>query len=571
MADIKFQMEGEISDAARSLAEFIDLQESVDKKFDGIAKSAGKASAAAGKFGRAKGKVKGIKDEVTGFNAAAEKAITSVKNWVGGFVGLSGVVRSIQNLVAEMEKARTLQKEMLGTAVDVEKTVMKTAHLRGDVSDAGIAAARSDIASVAQQAKVSLPVAAQIQFFSESAMGAGTVAAGTAAKNIAAFSGAAGLSPDEVKMIPKLFSVMKADTSAKQMKILNQVYKAAGGSIAETGEYLQPFISTAVSDIERGFTLPQSLARMTAAIETTGSVAEAGTASQRLADITAGRSERGLKFLTEQAAKKGVDFASLTDPQRMEFARAMYGDFKAAGQLDVLKTQLDVKGFASMRAMFSETGQRKYKQMLPQIEAAAGSDAVKRMAGQYESTLTAQMIGRQTHQQLTEAMTGRQRHIASDFEMMIDDIQRQAHAIPETFGESLTLAIDPESIERKKIARTLINQSLWKEYFAEQPLESGEMNPRQRRLMNLIMARPAIISQHPEYLEQVYAETDGFANMQGEEFRERAGHGIYSRALTQYFEQLTGAVKENTKAIRDLAETERSKNIVGADIGAGMD
>ncbi|GAH18327.1 unnamed protein product, partial [marine sediment metagenome] len=244
------------------------------------------------------------------------------------------------------------------------------------------------------------------------------------------------------------------------MQILNQIHAATAGSIAETGEYLEPFISTAVSDIERGFTMGESLARMTAGIETTGSIAEAATMSRRLVDIAAGRTKAGLKFLTGQAKKRDVDFGALTDPQRFEFVRGLYHEFQKAGTMDVLKTKLDVRGFAAMRALFSEVGERKYFGMLPVIEEAAGGTAVQQMAEQYKGLLTAEKTQIETRGTLAKARTGREQKEENVLWSMMADAHDIARTRTAGFGGFARLALTPEYLEKRNILRMIVRENL---------------------------------------------------------------------------------------------------------------
>jgi hypothetical protein len=541
MADIKFQMTGEISDAARSMAEFIRLQEKVDAEFDQMSKSAGKADRAVKKIGSKKKDIKGVNDEVGGFNKAAGTAATRATNWIKGFVGISLVVKSIQMMVSELQKASEIQKNMLGIAVDWEKETMKVAHLRGDVSESGVRAAQKDVADLAKKAGVSLEVASQIQFYSESALGSGTDVARTGAANIAGFAAAANLTPEEVKQIPKLFSVMRAGTDEEQKKILNQLYEATRQSIAESGEYIKPFISTAVGDVERGFTLSQSLARMTAAIETTGSVEEAATMSGRLADIAAGRTKKGLEFMTTEAGMRGLDYAGMTDPQRLEFSRRLYGEFKGEGNMDVLKTQLDVKGFSAMRALFSDVGQEKYAAVLAGVRAAEERDTVERMAEQYKSSLTGMKTLQDVNVQIDKARSGRTAFASAMLEEQVKALEEQFYAqadVRNKFASSLWNTVTFGTGVRGIARESLITKGLSAAH--EEALRSGDTQAIED--IEAMQAQGMGVLKSTESIDEFMRLTDNLNAMR------RVNRA--NSASKEDMAAMTAALKENTEELR---------------------
>ena len=433
----------------------------------------------------------------------------SVAGWLTAFASIGTVVQGLRAIVSEMKEATALRREMTEVAKTTEELTIKIANLRKDVSAGGIAAVTRDVAAIATQTKIPFDVASRALFYSESAMGAGTPQALAAATTIGQFAAPAGLKPDEVRLIPKLFSITGATDRQKQLQILNQLHAATAGSIAETGEYITPFLSTAVSDIERGFTLSQSLARMTAAIETTGTVSDAATMSGRLADIAAGRNVRALKYLTEQGRTRGVDFTALSDPQRLEFARRLYHEHQAAGTMDELKTKLDVRGFAAMRALFSEVGERKYYSMLPEIEQAAGGTAVQTMAEQFKGTLTAQEAGRETTVQLAQTLLAQERQPDILLTKVSGDILKQVHGRLRGFGEYTTAGLTADAFEQHRIAKMVMQENL---ALAYEQAGGAERD----RIAGLIRETGGTLalSAEPDLVRRAFEATGGFSMVQ---------------------------------------------------------
>jgi hypothetical protein len=334
--------------------------------------------------------------KIGGLSGVVQGATKDLAAYALGFGSVGVAVRSITGLVNEMAQAtqKSVQRgrEFLDLAVSMEQTAMKLAQLRGDISQIGIGGSRRDILNLARETGTTPQQAERAIFFGESAFGRGTQAGLAAGKTVSMMAGPAGLSPQEVKQIPKLFSILGATTEQSQLRALNMLNRAAGGSIAELGEFTDPFISAVVSMIERGIPYDEALAYMQTGIQTSGSPAEAATNIQRLTDISAGRTEGGLEFLSTKAAEQGVDFGALSDRERLAFTRDLFLRTKAAGPaaMDELKTKLDVRGFATLRAMYSDAGLRQFDKAMGEIPQAGMSGEVESMYRQYQGSLTAE-------------------------------------------------------------------------------------------------------------------------------------------------------------------------------------
>ena len=309
----------------------------------------------------------------------------SIAGWLGGFASIAGVVRGLKAINAEMEKTQRLRKEMYQTALSVEQLSMKIMYLRKDVSETGFETVKKDIADISRQTGLPLLGTASALFFAESAMGAGTAAAKAGALNIGKFGAPAGLGPEALKLLPKMFDILKADTEKKQMVALNKFFAATAASIAEPGEFLQSFIRPLVGGLQRGFTYDQLLAQMVGGIQVGGGVEEAGTAMRIAADVTSARTEKAFKFLAQEAKRRGIDYGKLADPERYEFVRTLLEEAEKGGpeSMQRLKTALGSKGFDPLRRIFGEAGRRKYEQVLPEIEKATTETVVQDMARIY--------------------------------------------------------------------------------------------------------------------------------------------------------------------------------------------
>ncbi|MHC4123923.1 MAG: hypothetical protein ACYSSI_10145 [Planctomycetota bacterium] len=547
MAKTQFILEADKGKAVAAFLDLIDKQEKTTAGLRKMNKEGRKAGDATARGAKNAGKeLKGVSGEMGKVGQAAKSSMTNITSWIAGFASVTSIAMGIKKIVDGMKEAAGLRKEMLGVAVSTEQLSLKIANLRRDVSEKGVETVTKDIADISRKTKVPLDVASQMLFYSESALGAGTKTAKSAAMTIGEFAGPAGLTSEEVKQIPKLFSITKADTRKKQLELLNQMYAATRESIAEAGEWVEPFVSTVVSDIERGFTPAESMARFTSAIETTGSIAEAANMSKRLIDVVSGRNKQALEFLskqfaTEEAGRMGVDvskfmrkkksgelelevgkleehlvskggktFGQMTDPERFVYGEKLYLKAKAEGRTDWLKTQLDTKGFAAMRALYSETARRKYAEVLPKIEAAKESDVVQQMSKQYQGLMTAKSIGRQTRKTMAQSRLGKEREPDVVLSEITDDVFKLYKAGLEGLGEYVKVSAYPA--KKRHISRMIVRQNLG---LALEKAEGGQKYAEIESLMKEF-EQTTFLSTHPELVGRLSKATKGFSLLEEE-------------------------------------------------------
>lgn len=559
MAKTQFILE---ADEARAVQGFLKLIEAQDKTTAGLRKM-NREGQKAGKSLRDVG--------------------SSISGWLSGFLSMAGVVQGLKEIVAEMEKATRLRKEMHDVALTTEQLTMKIAHLRKDVSEGGISAVTKDVAEISKQTAISLETAANALFMAESAMGPGTQRARTAALTIGQFAAPAGLMPEEVRLVPKIFDINRAYTKEQQLRILNQLQTATGASIAETGEFIQPFITPMTLAMQQGFTFEQSLAQMVAAIQTTGTVERAGTAARASLQIAGGRTKKALSFYQKEAGKRGIDFGRLTGPERYEFVRSLFMEAEAAGPeaMDVFKTTVGGKGFMFMQAMFGEAGRRKYFEVLPGIEAARGADSVQRMAEQYKRLLSAEATILQTQEQLAKSRIGRERRPGVILDQLTKSVLDEARALTRGYGEVAEFAVTPRRMEENIMARSLVRENILL------ALETaGKGTPERAQLLDLYkeMFWMKPLTGRPELLGRAYGLTGGFGMIEQrgrladistiKDVREELGfptsvedlarRGPYMRGLRHHYG--IEDVKKQTillEEIRDLLQIRVSNSNVG--------
>lgn len=540
MAKTTFILEADEAKAVKALLKVVDAQN--------------KATAGMRKMGR----------EGQQAGKSMETGLRSVASILGGLSVPAALMQGVRKVVQELEKVTALRKEMMGTAAFVEEQIMKIAHLRGDVSRKGLAAVRTEVEDISRQTAMPLEVTSEAFFLAESGMGKRTPEAKSAALAMAKFGAPAGLKPEEISQLPKLFKIWGADTEEKQLKMLGQLQMAAGESIAKTGPYLQAFIEPMVSGRIMGFKFEELLASMTAAVEATGGVAEAGTAMTATLLIGRGKTEKALKFLTESAKKRGVDFPKLEAPERLEFTRGLYQELEKAGPaaLDVFITRVGGKGFKYIQQMFGEIGERKYQEVLPMINAAT-AELIRTMAEQYLdsiSALTEQLKGRARR---GETRIGIKYEPGTVLDEMVTNIIKQSEGSIKSWSELIDFSITPGFIKRSNVAGMLIRKNLELAIA-----NAADDTTRQAELRNLWEESLIIKSFRaaPEFVEKAYRATEGLT-LPEKYGQAEPGAGLYQRGYQTYFglEDQTNALTEHTKAIKEhtaaLKENTEAKKI----------
>ena len=448
------------------------------------------------------------KQEMTGIGSISKSTVGSVKNWVQGFVGLAAISSFLNKIVASMKEASDFQKEMLGTALGFEQISMKIAQLRKQTDQAGQRTAQKDILAVARAADVLPDVAAEALFFSESSFEPGSAAAKSSAEAIASFAAPAGLTPEEVKGIPKIFSAFGAETRPQQDVILNQLVAATGGSSAETGEFINPLVSLTNVFKAMGFTFEETLAKMVAQIEVSGSVSKAAEDTRRFAEIASGRrTEKAMEFLISEGKKQDVDFQKLSVPERLEFfTDKVFDEFEKAGKLDELSKVLGGESFKVVQLGASETARRKFETILPKISEAKTSTFVQDLSEEFSRTMTARDVQFQISNLASSSKRGGETEASARLELMIDAIFKLSTTLREDFGAKLFSALTPESVEKKNIGLLLLEENL---LLAK---ERGGTDQEISKIDALLERLPSVLSlrANKELVSQIFDVSEGF-------------------------------------------------------------
>ncbi len=454
--------------------------------------------------------------EMKDMGGAAQNSMGKILGMVGAFGGLTGVLGTLRQVFAEMKKTDELQTKMYGTALSMEQRSLKVMQMRGDLSAGGRAAVMKDIEDVAKKATVSLEVAAQILFFAESTITSSLAEAKSAAIEIGKFAAPAGLTSQDVPTLARLFKAVGADTPEKQRRVLGQVYVATSKSVAEVGPFLQAFAKPMTVGIERGFTLPQMLGLMSAAIESTGTVSEAGTIAASGLDVILGRSSTAFDYFEKYAKKKGIDYSALSTMERFEFTRNLYEEAKRGGT-KAEKEMIKAFGGESvryLRQLFSEQGQRQYQLVTTGATAATGAK-IGQMYEAYTGLSTAGETRRTTRAELADTEFGEKREPRVVLRDLTEKIWNQVHARLVGGGEYITMGLTSEAGERKMVQDMILSQNLALSY--ELTKEGSPERAEAVRLYRQFMTKP-FFAREPALMKEAFEATRGF-DLIGEEGR----------------------------------------------------
>ncbi len=513
--DIKMLFEGDDRGLLRSFLAINGAVKQVDENLNQIGK-----------------KAKAGNTEFSAMNGLLKTATTSAVGFVGSFASFGSVLKIAKDYNEQLKEMIGLQKEYKTAAASTEQLAIKIANLPGrkDLSAEGLKKVGDLITSISMQTGISRDVAKSLLFYSESAMGSGP-AGMTAAMNIARFASSAQLAPEEVKQLPKLFNLTGATGSEQQNVVLSKLYQAAGNSIAETGEFLNPFVSAVTNYLNRGYSYEESLARMTSAVEATGSVAEAGEMTERLAAITTGRNKKAMEFLEKEAKKQRMDFSSMADPQRTAFVQTLWDQYSASGKRDMFKSEMDSRGYEAMLALFGPAAQKKYNEILPLVSNPDLS-ALGTMHGQYMGSITAKSNVREAITASMQTDIGQGTSGATAFWGLVDELHNQMRASPLQMGERISLALRPEISEKNSMAKSLAERLIYPRLWST---ERG--TPEYQELYNLKeeLYNTPVWRDKPELLNRLGEMTGGF-----KQFSESPVvlDDIYNRTINTYVEKL---------------------------------
>lgn len=533
MTKIISKQDGIIRKTRQSAAEAKKAMRAMQKAHKAQIKAAEKSAKATGK----------VKKELKGVSTAAVQTGPSIKTMIGAFGGLSAVVVGIRAVSTAMEELKDLRSEMLEKAEGVEATSLKLAHLRKDVSQKGLTNVQNDIEAVAKNSHVSLDVASKNLFYSESSFEPGSAAAITSAVSISDFGGAAGLTPEEGKGLPKLFAAFEADTKEEQMVILNQLVAGTGGSSAETGEYLEPLIGLATVYKEMGFTFEQTLGRMTASIEVSGSISKAAEDARRFAEITSGRrTEKGMDFLIAEAKKDGLDFTKMSVPERVDFfTENVYDDYAKSDRLDELSLVLGGESFKVVQLGASDTARKKYENIMPKLAEAKDSTYVQDMSADYANTKTAKRIDREIKTTMAEARSGEETEASTALNEIVDEIFKLDYK-RQGLTARIASSIIPDTLEKHGITKMFISKNLrlanknlmpekgsdeWNALSSYEKHKYGAMLNVNRSILSY--------STNPEFVRKAYEATEGFTMIDKYgTSKDTRWSGSWGRAIGEY-------------------------------------
>ncbi len=390
---------------------------------------------------------------------ALGKAANSAKNFIMGFATVGGVIASIKSLVDQMKEIISLRNEMFQTALSVEQIGLKIANLRGDVSKAGMDKVVKDLENISLAGRVSPKIVGGIMESAEATLGPGTPAAMAASINMAKLYGPAGLT-NEGDILPKIFKTANADTSEKQLKILNEIIAAQGGSTVKLGDFLQNYGSVLITDLRKQFTLEQSLAKYSAAMTTSATAGEAATMDEEVTRLLSTPSLKGFKYLKSKAHQQGMDFIQMESPERLAFAQQLYGQFQTKEEKEKFRLAVAPRGgWNSVEGMFSETGQAAAADTKSRLNKVIDNYVENRIKN-FEEVLTAKSIESDIAKMFDETKVTGKVSATVLLEAAVKNKWRTEHAGAASNEEFIKMWANVKEIEQFREQRSILRQNL---------------------------------------------------------------------------------------------------------------
>ncbi len=498
----------------------------------------------------------------------------SIMGWAAGIASVATFVRGLRNVSEETEKIKQSQKEMYDIALTNEERILKLAHLRGDVSLGNIQKIRKETEALALKTSVPFGTAASLKFYMESALGTGPAAI-TAAEAALKFAGPARIQPEELALIPAVIKKWEAATPKEQSELFSAVYGGTKASLADVGQYIPQLMTVQSTAKEYGFTLAQTLALLTTAIEAAGLEKSGQTLMSSMLYGT-GRSKKAHEYLSGEAARKGKEWGEMGAVERYWFTAGLYEEAREKGPAaeDVFKLAVGGKGYQYFQQMFSATSRRKYEEVLPAIMEKVSSDIVDVMAEQFQRLPLAVKTRHATFAETGAATTGEKKSPFAVLSEITTETIKQADANVRGWGDIIRFGLTPEKFRMFNMAQNVLQENL---LLAIKESEAG--SPERNRLLRLYRQtyQPSPFSIRPDYLKDVYEATEGFelvgrkGELATDEFRKMVAReaglagGIgrpkhYTRGIEAYYgiaeamEEHTKALKRNTEAIDQFVE-----------------
>lgn len=571
MTQINLEAKWDLTDAERGGAAYHRLLQKIDQETKELAKSSRRAGSEAGGAFRKTGSsarsagsdVNKLKTETSGFETAAANAAKSARNFVLGFVGISGIVNSMKSIVNDIKEVAELRKEFTQITLEVDKLAQPLATLSGDVSQAGINRAGGKIRQLSNTVKIAPEISERILYKTESVFDPGSQAASNAALLSGKMTAALRMDAEAGQRLPGLMRVAGAETPKQQEQLLNKLYKAASISEAEAPEYIQNLPELYSVGLMRGYKDNDILTMYNALIAVSGgNTARGAEMAKRVMAVTSGRNEKAMKFLDKLAKNKlGKSVGELSDPERQELASQAFQEAKDQGLQDEFKN-LDAKGFEALLAINSSRAQQIMSQAPSEIQSAADSNILESMFQQYLKTDIASFQALENEKRFARADTGRSNMAVSRFKIMYENIMEQTRANLTGPGQNVRMFFRPD---KDKLQMDMVRNMLMGVYndLMDQYGSEGfaRQDPRFQEVMSLLMVGdPGDIEAHPGFLNRLYNLT-GYEMDQLNDPLYNRGLQAYKQANPQYgptneaaMKELTGAVNQLNSSIQKISE-----------------
>jgi hypothetical protein len=499
-------------------------------------------------------------DDTDMIKGSLNEAATAAKGFVSGFMGIAGVAQLINSIKDDIESLRRMQKEMIDQAHTLGDMAYEQAALDNDVSDANQAVKEAELYRISRQSRVPVAKAHKALYMSKSVFGTLGTTAEDSAIVASTYSAARNLSEESTEMMPKLYQVAGDDSREDFQRTTQMVDAAASASGANPDKWLSNISEPLATGKASGYSDVETYSWYTTALDFV-SPEQAKTALMRVRATAAGKTGASRAYFSGQAEAKGLDYASMTDPERFKFVQELYAEKQAAGTAGEIKNTIDQESYQSMQMLWSEDALQRQQELEGKISGAAGGQALEDWQSQTANTMQSRRVMRENEKIFSEAAVGRKNERQNLLLDKAEQIERNAKA-DATLWQRQQWRM--QLWDRNKIADALAMNELNLAY------EQAETEEEKAAIMQLIEDRPSIYATgDDDWFGKASLYTEGF-NMttqhgQSDWFKNRSyGRMSETGFNTGGVTDLTrGAIEQHVEALnRNSAALEKNNELM---------
>ena len=372
-----------------------------------------------------------------GFGNIVKGIAQQAKAMVTGFLGLSAVVSIINNLIANLEKVRDVQRELTESAVEYDSTMRKIA------GQLGVSTNRAQLVStqvraaggLSRGAAESLIISSDIAMRDEKG-GGGLLAGGNLAitREIAGYAGAKDFNESATG---DLVDLLKSANRLKDVQTVKQavaMISAASDSsrAANVGEFVQIAKAGGEGLLQAGVPLEDVLMMAVQARQVELSPMRSAHSLEVIQQLAIGGAEEKFnKEMAKVAADRGLDLATMSSADKVQLVRDIFAGVTTQEDENRLAEMISPERYLRMLKTFRGSN----------VTTTAGTSAVMAAARpenfdavtrEYQNSISYRRASDDAWDDLHDAMLGRELFSYNELRLRAEKAHKRAVASGET-------------------------------------------------------------------------------------------------------------------------------------------